>query len=325
MSMHYYSFRRDGGSGGMFGQTLFPPVIRGLLLTNFAVYLLVNFIGPVIIPGLQSFINEYFALQYIGSGKFLPWQLVSYQFLHGGFSHIFFNMLLFWLFGRELEHHWGAKRFLTFYLLSGVGAGIVHIALGPIMGFDHSVFDGQEIYGYTIGASGAVYGVMTAFGFSFPTRTLIMFPIPIPMPAKYFVLMLGALALIEGLSRSGGNVAHFAHLGGAVVGYLLLRYGDEWGIYKFFDSITAGFKSGRKIQPIERSRKANVFEIDVERKERRETPSWFKTEDPSTKPAEKRVISQEEVDMLLDKIARSGYNSLTDKEKRLLEEASKNI
>ena len=146
-------------------------------------------------------------LQPLGDG-FLPWQLVSYMFLHADFSHIFFNLFALWIFGQALENLWGTKRFLLYYFLTGIGAGIVQILVSD---------------GSTIGASGSVFGILLGFGMMFPdNRIMLLFP-PIPIKAKYFVAMYGLFELFNGLTRTDSGVAHFAHLGGLVVGFILIK------------------------------------------------------------------------------------------------------
>jgi len=147
---------------------------------------------------------------------FEPWQLVSYGLLHGGWGHLFFNMFALYMFGLPIERAWGTKRFVIFYLVCLVGAGLVQLSVAALSG---------EIYP-TIGASGGVFGVLLAFGMMFPnTRLMLLFP-PIPIKAKWFVLGYGVLTLIFGITGTMASVAHFAHLGGMIFGLGLILY---WG------------------------------------------------------------------------------------------------
>lgn len=187
---------------------VFPPAVKHLLIIN------VIFFVAQGTPGLTEFLLQYGALWPLGSGLFYPWQLVSYMFLHGGFMHIFFNLFALWMFGQSIENYWGTKRFTYFYFLTGIGAALLHMAIGGGGG-------------PTIGASGAVYGILLAFGMMFPNREIMLLFPPIPMKAKYFVAIFGAIELISGISRTNTGVAHFAHLGGMLVGYILIKY---WGI-----------------------------------------------------------------------------------------------
>lgn len=149
-----------------------------------------------------------------GSSEFEIWQLISHMFLHGGVSHLAFNMIGLWSFGRVLERVWGGQRFLTFYLICGVGAAILHLAVsGP--------------YSVAVGASGALYGVLVAFAMLFPNFKIMLIFLPIPIAAKYFVpvlLLLDLSAGITGVAIFGQNIAHFAHIGGALAGFLLVTF-----------------------------------------------------------------------------------------------------
>jgi membrane associated rhomboid family serine protease len=138
------------------------------------------------------------------------------MFLHADISHIIFNLFALWIFGQAIENLWGTKKFYIYYFLTGIGAAVIHMLIGVSSG-------------YTIGASGAVFGILLAFGMMFPDRTIYMIFPPIPIKAKYFVAMYGIIELFSGLSRSDSGVAHFAHLGGLVVGYLLIKF---WKIKK---------------------------------------------------------------------------------------------
>ena len=190
-------------------QGAIPNVIFILLIANgvlFALqqlsprFLMINFaLWPAGVPG----------------SPFMPWQLVSYSFLHGDLTHIFFNMFGLWMFGRELELMMGQKRFLTYYFTCVVGAALVQLIVAGSQG--------GGLYP-TIGASGGVFGILLAYGMAFPNRmVMLMFP-PIPMKAKYFVLFYGLLELYLGVSGNAPGVANFAHLGGMLFGFLLLRY-----------------------------------------------------------------------------------------------------
>ena len=183
-----------------------PPVTKALLLICTAVYCVQKLL---LSPGVVS----WFALQPILSGQFMPWQLVSYAFLHANAVHLFFNMLGLWMFGAELEEMWGRKRFMQFLLASVLTGALAQMAMSLVFGN----------IGPTVGASGALYGLLLAFGMTFPDRIIMpLFP-PIPMKAKIFVAVFGALELFNGVYGSTG-VAHFAHLGGMLGGFLMLRY-----------------------------------------------------------------------------------------------------
>ena len=181
-----------------------PPVTKALLLTCTGVYALST---------LLPWLNMLFALWPLSSGRFLPWQPVSYAFLHGSLFHLFFNMLGLWMFGAELEQLWGPKRYLRFLLAGALAAAVAQLAITYLSGSDVP----------TVGASGALYALLLAFGMLFPNRIIMpLFP-PIPMKARTFVFVFGAIELGLGISGSSG-VAHFAHLGGMVGGFLMIRY-----------------------------------------------------------------------------------------------------
>ncbi|MBQ0721920.1 MAG: rhomboid family intramembrane serine protease [Gammaproteobacteria bacterium] len=154
------------------------------------------------------------------SPYFGVWQLVTHMFLHGSVTHLLFNMLALWSFGRVLERVWGNQRFLTFFLVCGVGAAIISMLVDTV------VF-GTPFNGYMVGASGAIYGVLVAFALLFPDFKVILIFLPVPIAAKYFVpvlLLIDLTAGFTGFSIFGYNIAHFAHVGGAIVGFLMVQF-----------------------------------------------------------------------------------------------------
>ena len=190
-------------------QGAIPDVIFMLLVANGLMFALQQF------PAFSAIIHS-LALWPFGSpyGDFYPWQLVTYGFLHGDMMHILFNMFMLWMFGRELERLMGPRRFLTYYLTGVVGAGIVQLIVAGMQGGGYP----------TVGASGGVFALLLAFGMAFPNRMImLMFP-PIPMKAKYMVILFGLLEFYLGVSGSAPGVANFAHLGGMLFGFVLLRY-----------------------------------------------------------------------------------------------------
>ena len=153
-------------------------------------------------------------------GNFALWQPVTYMFLHGGIFHILFNMLALWMFGVELERMWGSRFFVKYYFVAGVGAAVTTLACS----FLPFAFANQLYYSLTIGASGAVYGILLAYARYFPHRPIMLYFV-FPIPAKYFVMIIGAISLLSAMSGPGGGIAHATHLGGLVAGYLYLRSG----------------------------------------------------------------------------------------------------
>lgn len=232
------------------GFKVLPTVVKNLLIINILFFL--ARIGFSQAFGMD--LNDYLGIYYIGSSNFQPYQFITYMFMHGDFGHVFFNMFALWMFGYALENIWGPKKFLIFYFVTGIGAAITQIivtyiqiksvsaGLSPAELKEYMVAgaeylkEGQNFvipalaklnYLYnipTVGASGAVFGILLAFGMMFP-NTYIYIYFAFPIKAKYFVIIYGALELIFGISnRPGDNVAHFAHLGGMVFGYFLIKY-----------------------------------------------------------------------------------------------------
>ena len=180
-----------------------PPVTQALMLLCTAVYC------------LQVFVNleAWLALWPLDTGRFMPWQVLSYAFLHGDLFHLFFNMLGLWMFGSELERLWGRNRYLQFLLAGVLAAAAVQIVFTAIVGSPVP----------TVGASGGLFALLLAFGRLFPNRIIMpLFP-PIPMKARTFVIVFGTIELVLGI-MGGGGIAHFAHLGGMVGGFLMIRY-----------------------------------------------------------------------------------------------------
>ena len=173
------------------------PVVKNLLIINGLVFLATIMFGNLI---------DVLALYPLNSGRFNPYQLITHMFTHAGIAHILFNMFALWSFGTILEQRWGSRRFLIFYLLCGLAAAGAHLFLTQ---------------GAAVGASGAVMGLLAAFAVRFPNLTLFMFPIPFPVKAKYAIAVIAAIDLFGGLTPTGSNIAHFAHLGGLVMGLLL--------------------------------------------------------------------------------------------------------
>jgi membrane associated rhomboid family serine protease len=182
-----------------------PPVTQALLLINVGMFCLQYVLGFVV--------DRFLALWPIGAG-FLPWQIVTYGFLHGSFNHLLFNMLGLWMFGAELERLWGAKRFLQFYMASVVAAAGFQLVVCALMGANFP----------TVGASGGLFGLLLGFAMMFPNRTIVPLIPPIPMKAKTFVAIYGGLELLFGVTGTMAGVAHFAHLGGIFGGWLMIRY-----------------------------------------------------------------------------------------------------
>jgi len=227
-----------------------PPVTKNLIIIN-----VVMLVATMLFQRLNLNLSGVLGMFYFQSPLFKPWQIVTHMFMHGGLGHIFFNMYALWIFGKTLESVWGSKRFLIYYLATGLGAAFFHqlvnyiqfapdiAAIKVAYSVDRINFTllneilqpgnqfyhiARELMRPTVGASGAVYGVLLAFGMLFPNTPLFIMFIPIPIKAKWLVIGFGALELFLGITNSGGNIAHFAHLGGMIFGFFLIRYWNKF-------------------------------------------------------------------------------------------------
>lgn len=226
-----------------------PTVTKNLLIIN-----VLCFFGAIVAQRYGISLNNLGGMHFFLSPDFNIAQLITYMFLHANFEHIFFNMFAVWMFGRTLELVWGSKRFLIYYMVCGIGAGIIQELVTTVEYFTltssmspeavetvlregssvlHSGMNYVDsrmaelnvaINHSTVGASGAVYGILLAFGMLFPNSQMFVFPIPFPIKAKYFVMGYAAIELVLGMSRTADGVAHFAHLGGMIFGFLLIMY-----------------------------------------------------------------------------------------------------
>lgn len=228
-----------------------PPVVKNLLIINVLVY-----VAMIMLRSQDLDLTEYFGLHYWKSEAFYPHQLVTYMFMHSfTITHLLFNMFAVWMFGKVLESVWGSKRFLIYYMVTGVGAGliqllVIYLRLMPLYSqlsledLSYITENGYQLLQEgknftdpiagkinlllnvtTVGASGAVFGILLAFGMLFPnTELMLLFP-PIPIKAKWFVIGYGAIELYSGMANNAGdNVAHFAHLGGMLFGFFMIKY-----------------------------------------------------------------------------------------------------
>ncbi len=235
--MSRFSF---GGAGST------PPIVKNLIIINVVV-----FAGTFILSQITgSDMTSKLGMYYFQSPYFGSWQIVTHMFMHGGFFHLFFNMWALWMFGRTLETVWGGKRFLFYYLVTGLGAAFLH-QLVQYFEFAPQIAQFKDTYQIstitdsilnksfqstgqfhkliinlvtpTVGASGAVFGILLAFGMLFPNTPLFIIPIPVPIKAKWMVIGYGALELYLGVTQPGSNIAHFAHLGGMIFGFILIK------------------------------------------------------------------------------------------------------
>lgn len=204
------AFRNSGNS---FQRT--TPVVLNLIIINALVYFV-----QAMFDGPEEIISQKIALFPYDTSYFKPYQIVTFMFAHGGIFHLLFNMFALWMFGTMLERVWGPKRFLIFYLACGLASGVAQLIL------EHNP---------AVGASGAIMGLFAAFAYLFPNTELIIFPIPVPVKAKYAVALLAAFDLFGGVyPAAGGNIAHFAHLGGLVMGFILVLIWNKTNKQTFY-------------------------------------------------------------------------------------------
>ncbi|HEY5533678.1 MAG TPA: rhomboid family intramembrane serine protease [Ignavibacteria bacterium] len=332
-----------GTKPGLFGFSLFPPVIKNLLLANIGVFLFYNLFSMQFTIGgvpLYSLITQYCSLgpvtpvmfkdelNLVYKIKFFPyfWQIITYMFMHGSFWHLFFNMFALWMFGIELENLWGSKKFGYYYLLCGLGAAVANLFIAPLFSSP----------GPTIGASGAVFGILVAFGYLFPDRYIYIYFF-LPIKAKYFVLIYMGLELFSAVTAQNSNIAHVAHLGGAVVGIIYLFATRKNKMSYFKSGSSSGFNinkffSGNSSKGADKS--SGWFG-----QKKDETPNYGNknvqdakfTEVNNDYPESQNDINrnqdelQVKVDAILDKLSKGGYQSLTDEEKRILFHDSKKL
>ena len=305
-----------------------PPITKNLLIINVLAYL-----AAVVMKGSGIDFNEIFGLHFFMADNFHLYQLVTYMFMHGGVTHLFFNMFALWMFGCVIEQTWGSRRFLWYILACGVGAGLfqeaaqfVQYAVEGLAAYNMVNVGGLIIptseylnMWVTVGFSGAVYGILLGFGMTYPEERIFIFPLPVPIKGKWFVMLYAAIELFSALSTSSDGVAHIAHLGGMAVGYIIIRHWrqqyerrqrassfngwETWDGYEIRtreslkDKISAWWKRNMQGGKRHYNQESHYDKAEKNRKEQEE---------------------QEEMDRILEKIKRSGYDSLTDEERRKL-------
>ena len=274
-----------------------PVVTKNLLIINVLAYLA----DLVLEQGDIISLSYYGGLHFFMSPNFHFYQLITYMFLHGSFTHLFFNMFALWMFGCVIERVWGTKKYLLYYIACGVGAGLCQELVQSITGS----------YSLTIGASGSIYAILLAFGMTFPNERLFVFPIPIPLKAKWFIMFYVGLELFLAISQPGDGVAHMAHLGGMLFGFLLIRYWQQHP-YQDFD-----LNNGRQFMNRMFRNRNDVFR---QSRQSRQEPRRPETD---MEYNARKQMKQAEIDRILDKIRMSGYDSLTKEEKQRLFDASR--
>ncbi|MEE9431024.1 MAG: rhomboid family intramembrane serine protease [Melioribacteraceae bacterium] len=292
---------RPRGFGGF---SFFPPIIKNLLIINGIVFFITIIADNIKVDNttLGNIITEYFALIPFANThwSFYPWQLITYQFLHGGLMHVGMNMFILWMFGMEIENNMGSRKFLVFYLLAGIAGGLLQLFLGSGLG-------------PIIGASGAVYGVMVAFALYFPDRLIYVYML-IPVKAKYLIVF---VMVMEFMSVGNGDfTAHLAHLGGAIFGFLFITYDkkNNLNVDRIFDMFKSD--STQSSNPTFTKKKST---FGFGKKEVKEAEFYDINSNTSTT----KKVEQKTIDQILDKISESGYKNLTETEKQILFDASK--
>lgn len=300
-----------------------PPITKNLIIIN-VLFFFAMLVGERYHIDLTNELGLHFFL----ASDFKIYQLFTYMFMHANITHILFNMFAVWMFGRVMESYWGGRRFLLYYIVCGVGAGLIQ----ELTQYVSYLWQGLDAYDFvntgvvrmhmadflnrwtTVGASGAVYGILLAFGMTFPEERLFIFPLPVPIRAKIFVMVYAVLELLSGLGNPGDNVAHFAHLGGMIFGFLLIMY---WrrnnGGRSYYSSNESVLKRVKRWI----NDKKKTFSYTKPKM----TASAGGRRDDYEYNARKKAAS-DEIDRILEKVKKGGYQSLTDEEKRKLFDAS---
>lgn len=276
--------------------------VKYLLIINIAAYLI------CMVTPLDDICGLYFVLH----PNFRLFQPVTYMFMHGGMTHLFFNMFALWMFGRIIEQTWGTRQFLIYYFICGIGAALVQEA-GQLIGV-------IPPYAMTVGASGAIYGILLAFGMLYPNEKMFIIPIPFPIKAKYFVMGYAVIEVVEGLMMKDG-VAHFAHLGGMLFGFIYILWWRN-KIRNQYRKNLGGQNNRWSFGSGNQSSTRPHFKVEYNREEKsggeyarndRERDYQFNAD---------RQQQNAEIDRILDKVRKSGYSSLSDEEKQRLFDAS---
>ena len=354
----------NNGQISMGGFNFLPKGVKNLLIINTLLF----FATFVFRRAHFCDLNQLLGLHYISAPDFHVWQFITYMFMHGNFMHLFFNMFALWMFGAAVENAWGTKKFLIYYLITGIGAALTHyvitfVEVGPVMSLFNQFLDAPslETYRYLvennsiaqlqntlqnnysvlqqspdslnelvtvtmsirdnylnsfilIGASGAVYGVLLAFGMMFPNSLIYVYFL-LPIKAKWFVLAYGAIELLYGVMGTADGVAHFAHLGGMIFGIILIllwRRNERQNQQQTYYRYNGGDNSRRQEWkwPFKKKEKASGSKYYVSR----ESGRPLSDEEFNAR----RQTEKERIDEILDKISKSGYDALTAEEKDFL-------
>lgn len=307
-----------------------PVVTKNLLIVNVLAFLVGLVLGKD--ASGEYLLNDILGLHFFLASDFHLYQLFTYMFMHANFEHILFNMFALWMFGCVVERVWGAKKFLFYYIACGVGAGLfqeaaqyVSYIVGGMSAYDYVNLEGVRLpmseflnQWTTVGASGAIYAILLAFGMIFPNERIFIFPLPVPIKAKFFVIGYAAIELFSAIATTGDGVAHIAHLGGMVFGFFMIRYWRKQLDGGYHSTTTAdAFDKLRNMFGGKRGNSRSGFNF---------TKGGATVNDERQKDWDynsQKKVNQEEIDRILDKIRKSGYDSLTKEEKQTLFDQSK--
>ena len=302
-----------------------PIVTKNLLIVNVVAFIVCYFFGKDASGNFM--LNDILGLHFFMASDFHVYQLITYMFMHGGFEHIIFNMFALWMFGCVVERVWGAKKFLFYYIACGVGAGLFQEA-AQYVSYLYNDFSAYQFIvdangtrlpmgdylnlWTTVGASGAIYAILLAFGMIYPNERIFIFPLPVPIKAKYFVIGYAAIELFSALATRGDGVAHIAHLGGMVFGFFMIRYWRK--------QMEGGYHNSSTQDAFDKVR--NMFggrnKYTKQRFDYTRNENYTTDFQPTDQDEQRKKANQVEIDRILDKIRKSGYDSLSKEEKQTL-------
>lgn len=317
-----------------------PPITKRLLIINVVVFLLSQ-----LIPSM----NEYLALHYLQASHFYAYQFVTYMFMHGGFTHLFFNMFALWMFGMVMERTWGSQRFLLYYMVCGIGAGICQELTQFVEVYNIVSAQVANPLNYmlhlaendptapatlnawcTVGASGSIYGILLAFGMTYPNERMFIIPIPFPIKAKWMVMGYALIEVFSALGSRGDGIAHVAHLGGMLFGFFLIRYWrhiaeQQRSHFTGWEDYSRSNSGDGILTKIRKAFKISRGKLDEYDRDEHSNTNYTST---STHQQDwdynaQRKAEDDEIDRILDKIRRCGYAGLTKEEKQKLFDASR--
>lgn len=302
-----------------------PPVTKNLLIINVLAYLA----GLVLQNTMGVRLNDLLGLHFFMASDFHLYQLVTYLFMHANFQHILFNMFGLWMLGGIVEQVWGPKKYLFYYIFCGMGAGVMQ----EIAQFTHFYITAQGVQGLgdfilllannatqlnaytTVGASGSVFAILLAFGMLFPEERMFIFPLPVPIKAKWLVIGYTAIELFSSFSQPGDNVAHMAHIGGMLFGFFLIKYWRKQSGGGYYHDFRQGSSFFQNLK--------SKWEDKFAQSRPQENPSSFNDHAADWDYNARQRSKQEEIDRILDKIRKSGYDSLSKEEKQTLFDQSR--